>query len=193
MIHEIAQEVAVRLAAASCPIPVVDGPEATASALGTRERIVFAPGDADDSFGPPNKSNQSPGQRMIRRCPVRVTIYARSPSAGALPWEHRNRADLILDKVLVALDYVLNVRGHSSTWPLIRGGRFVPIADTEKSERPACAVYELDFVHERAIDSTPWDGTEPTEFALASGTIASVTRVSVDGDDTPEQRTACGA
>lgn len=164
MIHYIGAELQAGLRARGCPIVVVDGPEATTTATFGRERIVIEHGDSDDFVGPWSQST-NPKRRMNRMVGVKVTIYAQSTKAGALDFEHRIRAEQILDIVLVALSNIKSVRkGRGAFLP--SGGRFIVPEDLKGSERQGGAVYELTFNFERAVEERTWAGEKQPETTL---------------------------
>jgi hypothetical protein len=85
MIHEIARELRVLLEAAGVPMPVVDGPEQTASVVTPRERIVVEMLDEEHPLLPPKGANtRNPIHVRDLEIPAKVTIYAQDPRAGAL-------------------------------------------------------------------------------------------------------------
>ena len=57
MIHEIAVELRALLATAGVPMPVVDGPEQTASVVTPRERIVVERVRTPEQILPPKGAN----------------------------------------------------------------------------------------------------------------------------------------
>lgn len=190
MIHEIGVELQAKLRAVRCPLPVVDGPEPTQTATNARERIVIEH-DGDDRFGPARSQHVNPKQRMTRAIGAKITIFAKSPEPGARPYEHRRRAEHILDLVLVAMGEVAAERKNA--WAPT-GGRFVRAPDLEASERPGGAVYELDLTFDRAVLVQTWAGEIRPEAALGANSIRSRTNVSLATDDDPTAaKTACGA
>lgn len=194
MIHEICTELQLALLAKGCRFPVLDREPTTTTTFG-RERIVVEHDDGGDSFGPVLGQHKNPKQRMTRKVGAKATIYAQSPTAGALEFEHRRRAEHVLDLVLVCLDDVIRIRKNAWT---PSGGKFVVPDDLAKSDAYAGAVYELKFSVDRAVNVQTWAGAARPEYALADGVFKGATKVSLkggvddDGDpSTPE--TACGA
>jgi hypothetical protein len=187
MIHEVSVDLAANLKAQGCPIVVVDGPEPTKTATFGRERIVIEHADSD-SYAPPWSQQRNPHKCMTRNIGAKLTIYAKSPKAGALVFEHRRRCEQILDMVLCALSKVAAVRKHNGGF-LPTGGRFITPADLEASERPGGAVYELNFAVQRAVNDVTWSGDAQPEATV--GGVDGVgfnnsTRVSVNGSGSYE-------
>lgn len=162
-LHDIGVELLAELRAQGCPLVVLDGPEATATATFGRERIVIEHDDGGDRFGPARSQSVNPKRRMTRLVGVKVTIYAQSTRAGAQPFEHRARAEQILDVVLVALELVAANRRNRIEFT---SGRFSVPDDLSASERHGGAVYELTFTIERAVVAQTWAGAAQGEAVL---------------------------
>lgn len=163
MIHEIGIELGAALALKGFPLkgfPVVDGPEPTKTTTGARERIVIEHDDGGDSFRAVRGEHKNPNLRTIRNIGVKITIYAQATNAGATHWEHRRRAEHVLDLVLVALDKVIYARKNGYT---LTKGRFVQPDDLAASEVIAGAVYELTFTVERGVAEQTWKGEKRPE------------------------------
>jgi hypothetical protein len=201
VIHEIGVELEAALKAKGCSMfPVADGPEATATTTFARSRIVIAHDEGGDAFSPVrSQSSGKAKHRFTRAIGCKITIYAQDPRAGARPFEHRRRAERVLDLVLVALAGIAATRKNALS---VKGGRFVQPDDLAKSEEIGGAVYELLFTFDRAVIDRTWAGAERAEATLASGSITSTTKVSLKGgaddDDDPTTvpataETACGA
>ncbi|MCL2724852.1 MAG: hypothetical protein FWD69_10495 [Polyangiaceae bacterium] len=177
MIHEIGIDLGKELAKKGCPIRVVDGPEATTTTTGARERIVIEHDeDGGDSFSNVLSQHKNPKQRMIRHIGTKITIYAQSPHAGAKPWEHRRRVEHVLDLVLVALSDVLKVRRNGY---VITKGSLIQPDDLAKSEVIAGAVYDLRVSIERGVYDLTWAYEARPEVTLTG--IKSRTQVSLSG------------
>lgn len=186
MIHAIGVALRTRLAARAVPFDVVDGPEPRTSA-GTfaRERIVIER-DTSDSFRAGRGTKGNPGRgAWFREVGCVVRIFARSPRAGAMAFEHYERAEHVLDHVIVALDEV--VRGDRKEMLTLGGGGFVELDDLAGSERKGGAVYELRFVVERGIYAETWLGEARPEAVIGGVDGIAITtnprRISVDGSD----------
>lgn len=199
MIHEIGLELAAKLRAIGCTVPVVDGPEYGEPTTNARERIVIEHDeDGSDRFGPPRSQHSNPKHRYTRAIAGKITIYARSPSANATTWENRNRAEHILDLVLCKMCQVAAER--KNLWQPVGGG-FVRPRDLEQSPRPGGAVYELTFTFDRGVFEQTWDGDIRPTATLGPNAVRSRTAVSLahsgDDDDDPNTvpahaETACG-
>jgi hypothetical protein len=188
VIRELAVELQTNLREQGCPVVVIDGPEPYGTASFGRERIVLEPGDSD-SFNPPFSQQQNPKRRMVRNIGAKLTVYAQSTKAGAMPFEHRRRCEQILDMALVGLSKIHAVRkGRDGFLPT--GGRFIVPEDLAASERAGGAVYELTFSFQRAVLDVTWTGEAQPEAELDGGVdgvgIANSTRVSVNGSETYE-------
>jgi hypothetical protein len=186
VIHAIGVAMQSRLRARGVPFVVVDGPEERANA-GTfaRERIVIER-DTADTFRAGRGTKQNPARgAWFREVGCVARIFARSPRAGALSFEHYERAEHVLDHVLVALDEV--VRGDRKEMLTVTGGGFVPLDDVAASERVAGAVYELRFSVERGVYAETWAGEARPEATIGGDDGVAITtsprRVSVDGSD----------
>jgi len=200
MLHEIGRELEARLLAKGCPFKVYDR-ESTAPTTWARNRVVVEHDDSgSDSFAAGQKGqSRNPKNRYVRSYGIKITIYAQSSANGAREFEHRRLAEKALDHVLVAMDYVAAVRLNE--W-LPKGGKWIRIADLEKSEVHGGAVYELTATFDRGVAERTWAGAIRPATDLRSGTVASSTRVSLrrgpDDDDDPNTvpaaaETACGA
>lgn len=173
MIHDIGVALQFKLRERGCPIPVVDGPERTKPASFARERIVLE--ETQDTFGPPLVTRGNPPRRFEAREGVKMTIYAQSPAAGALLFEHKDRAKQIRNMALVALDDV--IRGALKCQWTQTGGTFVAPDDLKDSEQPPGAVYELTFAVARGVFEVTWTGDKAPEGTVtAFGGTGEVTR-----------------
>lgn len=183
MLHEIGVELGAALAAVGCPLKVIDGPEPTKTTTFARERIVVEH-DGGDGFGPTRSQRPNPKVRLVRTVGAKVTIHAQSPKPNALDWEHRRRAEHVLDLVLVALEKVIVARKNAFAFT---GGRFVKSDDLAKSETAGGAVYELTFNVERAVHVQNFDGSIRTEVTgiPISGTDL-ITTANGPDDQAPE-------
>jgi len=186
VIHAIGVSLRTRLAARGVPFEVVDGPEPAknASTFG-RERIVLER-DTSDSFRAGRGTKQNPARgAWFREVGCVARIFARSPRAGAMSFEHFERTEHVLDHVIVALDEV--VRGDRKEVLTLTGGGFVELEDMSASDRVSGAVYELRFVVERGVYAETWAGEARPEATIGGVDGVAITtnprRVSVDGSD----------
>jgi hypothetical protein len=108
----------------------------------------------------------------VRDIAYKVTIYAKSPHPGAAVWEHRQRAERVLDLVVVGLYQVAKMRKNLVT---LKSGRFVDPPDLKESETPGYATYELLFNFDRGVTDQNWDGSEPTVITIVEGMIQNTT------------------
>lgn len=189
MIHEIGLELQKELRSKLCPIPVVDGPEPTNTATWGRERIVIERDrDAGDRFGYVRSQHKNPKHVMTRSIGCKIRIYVQSAAAGALPFEHERRCDLVIDQVLVAMHKIAGARRNDWT---PGAGKTVDPVDLEDSERRGGSVYELSFTFDRGVYEQTFKGEIQPEATL--GAIASRTDVTLaNGPDNQTPVTGCG-
>jgi hypothetical protein len=195
MIHEVVRELSAALVAKKCPIPVAD--REGVKKITTFERIVVEhDDDAGDSFSAPRSVFKNPKQDYTRTIGAKATIYAQASADGASEFEHRRRAEKILDVVLGGMRLVSRQRRNAF---VPTSGAFVPVADGEKSDRRKGAVYELKFTFDRGVERRNWANEARPQASVAgfgSTTKASMRGADDDGDPTtvPEDaETACGA
>lgn len=179
MIHEIGIELQAHLRARGCPFAVVDR-ESMKTSSWARERVVIEHDEDGDSFSNVVSQHKNPKHRMTRRIGAKLTIYAQSSKSGALEFEHRRRAEHVLDLVLGAMVEVAVARKNA--WAPTRG-RFVQPVDLEDSEKFGGVVYELAFTFDRAVHEQTWAGDIQPEMTLGANGIRSTTRVSLAGAD----------
>lgn len=187
MLREVAKELTARLASQGCRIEVLVGPEATKTTTPARERIVIQH-DGSDTFGAGFGVQRNPKTPITRTVSAKATIYAKSESAQATPWEHERRAEAILDQVLTGLRYVCALRKQ---WVEFRGGAFTTAQDLEGSEVRAGAVYELTFAVSRGVMDRKFDGAAAPQATIGPGgvSIRSTDEITDPSHSTPE--TAC--
>lgn len=181
MLYEISKEVDARLKVKKVPLRVAFGPERTKSTA-LNERIVIEH-DEGDTFEAlmlvqPNLGKPSPSAAFKRWQAAIARIYARSPNAGAIQADHYRRAEAVLDRLLLALDYVVRVRKNAMR---LVGGRFILPEDLSSSETWPGALYELRFAIDRGVIDTDWNGEsaetveivapEDTGLHLLKGTL----------------------
>lgn len=186
MIHAIGEQLATALAAASIPIPVVDGPERRKTTTFARERVVLEH-FGEDRIQPKHKATVNPQARMSRVVSYKATIYAQHPAKGAAEFEHRRRCEQILDQVLVGLDVIVKARANILSWS---SGKFVIPEDMKDAETLGGAVYELTFTIDRVVTTATFTGAKAPEATVGPTTITNQTQVTVNGQGTPEP--ACG-
>jgi hypothetical protein len=184
MIFALAKSVQTKLQNRNCPIPVIlDAPEKSTATGYLPERIVIEHDAGGDSFAGPFSQHKNPKQGFVRNVAAKATIYARSPKAGALTFEHRERAETLLDLVLVALREA--VSESKTFWAPKSGGFFVP-GDLEGSNAFAGAAYELKFEIVRGVQVLDWAGDAAPEATVGGEDgvgITNTVRASLDGDD----------
>lgn len=187
MIHEVGLELQAKLRAYGYPAVVVDGPEPTATTTWGRERLVLEH-DEKDAFKPTPTTNKNPKVRMIVDQGWKLTIFAQSPRAGAMPFEHRRRAEQIRDLVCVAMGDVAGAR--KNRWTPTNGG-FVTPENLQPSEQMGGAAYALSFTFERGVAVRNWAGDAAPEAALEN--MSSTTNVTLaNGPDDQVVETGCG-
>ena len=166
MIHELGLELQAELIAKGCPFPVVDGPEPTeAAASYLPERIVIQRDEgASEPLGPVRSTHHNPRHRANRMLAGLFRIYAQAPETNATVFEHRRRADTVVDLVICAMALVSSVRRNRwNAGP----GKLVPLPDLEESSVDGGAVYELPFTFERAVHDLTWTGSKRPEVTLS--------------------------
>lgn len=186
MLHEFGVQLQTKLRARGCPVAVVDGPEPTGTATWGRERIVVE--HDGDGFSNTRSVHKNPPHRMIRNVGTRITIYAQSTRAKALPFEHENRAAAILDAVLVG---IVDVAASGAEAPFnayaINAGRFFVPPDLEGTERRGGAAYELSVTFERPVVEQSFQGEIAEEVAVGGENgigVSNTVLASLDGEDT---------
>lgn len=187
-IHDVAVALRAYLVTQGCPFDVVDGPEPPTTTWG-RERIVVEHDVAGkDSFSLARGLHINAKHRKTATDAYKLTIYARSSVGGGKPFEHRSRAKLVRETVIVGLDYVAAV--NKNRWNPTSGG-FVTPPDLAASELPGGAAYELKFTYDLPIRVVTFAQAARPEGTLAAMT-SSTTVTRFADDETPEE-TACGA
>lgn len=187
MIVQLLNDLKAQLRTRACSVPLVLGPEQTRTTTNGRERIVLEHGEGD-SFQPMPTAQKNPTVAMVRMAAMKITVYAQSTLAGAADFEHRRRAEAIVDTVLASLSAVWTERkGRGSFLP--SSGTFTVPEDLEASERRGGAVYELGFAWPRAVFDAAFDGSPAPEAGLSSDpdvgpVVVTTTRtVAVNGGD----------
>lgn len=179
MLHEIGVELHTALAAKGAGgFPVIDGPERRETTTFARERIVIEHDEQGaDSFNAPIKSNPNPEMSWDRIIACKLTIYVKEPAKSATEWEHRRRANKLLDLVLVAMRAIAVGRKNFFS---PRSGKFLLPTDLKQGETPGGAVYELKFTFSRGIADHKWDGTPAQKEVTITGDNTGVSIVNTD-------------
>ena len=182
MIREIAREVTAHLRARGVPLEVVvDESSNVGTNTFARERAVlaYAEGPASDRFGEVRSQRSRDQQYFTAQNGYVLTIYAKSPVSGALPFEHQRRARKFLTQLLIAFTDVAVIRRNS--WSPTAGG-FVPTVDLEASEKPGGARYVLSFTFDQGIIPCTWNDELAPTVTFGAGpdgvSISSTTKVS---------------
>jgi hypothetical protein len=189
VIHDIARALQAKLRSKGfASAEVKDGAETTQAASWGRERLVLEH-DGADRFGAAKKGQHwNPSQLRVRQVSAKLTIYAQSPKAGALPFEHIQRAEKILDLALVAFDEIAAATSPPPVYNVWSptSGRFLTPPALEGTERQGGAVYELTLAFERGVFDRDFAG-DAAEEATVGGEdgvgITTTRRVSIDGSD----------
>ncbi len=164
MIYEIAKELQTAIRAKDCPIPVYGRDKKTPTGW-LPERIVIEHDlQGTDVFSGPRSQRENPKHSFTRGIAAKATIYAKSPAASAAEFEHRRRAERILDTVLSGMRVVSADRKNRF---LPKSGSFVVPADVEASDVHGGAAYTLKFVFDRAVKDTTFVGAARPEGTLA--------------------------
>lgn len=161
MIHEIGVELQAFMLSRGCGFPVIDGPEKRGTTTFARERVVIEHDeDGGDSYGPRHRADTNVRTRITREVGVKITIYAQRPNKGATYWEHKRRAEQVLDMVQVGLDIIGNKRSNLVAF---RSSKFVTTADLKDGETQGGAVYEAFITFDRGVADRNWDGSAPNK------------------------------
>jgi hypothetical protein len=165
MMYQITRELDAALKRQGVPFPVVFGPEVTQSTGSTNERVVLEPfiNDKRDTVGGPRASHPNPKMPRIRNQAARIRIFARSNLAGAAWHDHSERAEEVLDHLIVELDAIVRTRGNTLSFG---AGGFVVLVDDKDSLVWSGAVYEQDVVVDRGCFRRTWKGESATEVVI---------------------------
>lgn len=190
MIHEITVSVAAELKKRGVPYAVVYGPERQGTVLQSPTRIVIERDrQAGDGLGPARSVHTNARMHGVRAVGCVARIFAKANVAGAGVQNHEALADLLVDKVFVALDKV--IRSNQTLWKTV-SGKFLSgdeLAARELTTWPG-VVYELRFTVDRGVFDTDFAGEAAPQTNVGDVAIASRTTVKVNGVGDPE--TACG-
>lgn len=187
MIHDIGQALQAQLRAAGYKSAlVVDGPESVETATWGRERIVIEHDlEGSDRFSHVRSQRRNPDHVATREVAAKIRVYAQSTKQGALDWEHRRRAEKIVDQVVIALGKISQgSQPIYNVWEPTTGRFFTP-PDFELAARSGGAAYELGVTFARAIFVKTFAGDIAEEVAVGSGNVEIETarEVTVDGSN----------
>lgn len=178
MLYEISRHVATEIAARSCPVPVIYGPEPAADLALVRSRIVFErPRSAGDTVGPPRAQKHNPSRRAERGITGRVRIYAHSTADGARVQDHEEIAEHCADLVVVALQIAC---ARELTTARITSSGYVAPAALEIPELRVWpgVVYELAIIVQRGVFDRTWAleaKATQSEFSIATSGVCTST------------------
>lgn len=190
MIHDIARALQTRLTAKNCPVPVVMGPEQTQTTTGARERIVVERLYEPEAFDHVRGQHGNPKHIGNRHPKIRVAIFAQSVKAGALAFEHEERADRIIDIVWACLDRVAR---QDLQIAMSVSGQFVRPDDLAASGRLPGAAYEMTLEVMRAVRDVNFVGEAKPEITAGSDLFSNRTDVSLEnGPEGGPVVTGCG-
>lgn len=181
MIHAIGEQLATALATAGIPIPVYDGPERRKTSTFARERIVLEH-FGEDRLLPRHRADSQPHTKFSRVVAYKATLYVQNPSKGSAEFEHRIRAEALLDQVIIAIETICKDRQNLWGWI---SGKFVTPDDMKDAETLGGAVYEMLFTIDRGVTDASWTGGVPGTVTITEGFITNTTEVEVAGG-TPE-------
>lgn len=167
MLYAISQELALALKVQGCPLPVVFGPEPTASLSAARERIVIERpiGDKRDQTMPPRGTHPNPKMPLVRLQAATLRIFAKSSLAGAAWHDHAERAEQVFDQVQAELDAIVRGRKNVLSWG---SSGFVELVDAAGSSVWSGAVYEADIAIDRGIFRRTWKGDAQEEVTIGT-------------------------
>lgn len=179
MLHEIANECNVLLAADGCPVRVEDGPYVEETRW-AGEKIVLSYASSGDSFGPVRGSHRNPQQVGIISIAFVARIYVQSARKGALYFEHVRRLHKIRDSFLIALLTTCRTRSQECT---LQGGKLVQVKDLTGSFNEAGVVYEITGSIPAAISRYDWAGEAAEELVIVDGLIVTTAYAALDPTD----------
>lgn len=188
MIHAIGVELQAALQARKYPFKVLDREptgKTNASTYAGERVVIERDRGAAGSYAPPVSQHINPTSPYTNIIPTKITIFAKSPRASALEFEHEDRAMQIADGVVTALFDIVAVRKNRLT---AISDRWVPSDDLEKSERWPGVKYELTFGIHRGVFRRDWDGEAQPEAEIAA--FENETEAGFAGGSATE--TACG-
>ena len=181
MLGRLRAQLETELRSRGVPVRVEYGPAVPGRTSSPVDVVVVSYDPSGDAFGALARGARV---RMTRTVRMVAEVRAHANVAGARRQDHEDRAQRIVDSVLLSLDQAL--RGAGYIWRST-GGRFV--ADAERL--PEGALYELAFEAERSVRDQDWAESDPEAFELEAGSIASRTSVFGSlGEGAGE--TACG-
>jgi len=190
MIREIAAELQVILRTQKCPVPVFEGPEPTETTTWGRERVVIEHDvNGRDSFIGPRSQGLNPRLAQVRIQALTATIYVQSAKAGARVFEHRRRANAVLDQIVAGL---LDIGALRRNDVVFTGGKFFTPKDLEGTDVPGGAAYELTFTFERGITKANFVDAKQPEALPGQYGVANSTQVGSDSTVVGIE-TSCGA
>jgi hypothetical protein len=174
VIHYVGTDLQAQLAAHLCPITVHDGPELRPPTTPARERVIIEHdmSGSDAYLSTHTPGNKPPRTRLTRNVACKITLYAKDPRPGSMYWEHVQRAERILDLVLIGLDIVAKQRANIVQF---KSGKFIFPKDLSSSETPGGATYELLFNFDRGVTDRNWDGSTDGTFTILEDTIQNTT------------------
>lgn len=190
MIHEITVSVAAELKSKGVPFGVVYGPERQVAGISSPTRIVIERDrQAGDGLGPARSVHTNARMRGVRAVGCVARVFAKSNAGGAGVQNHEALADKLVDKLVVALDKV--IRANQTLWKPVSGKLLSAeeLAARDLTTWPG-VVYELRFTVDRGMFDTDFASEAAPEVEVGAVTIASTTKVKVNGVGDPE--TACG-
>lgn len=180
MIHAIGEQLATALQTAGIPIPVIDGPERRPTTTFSRERVVLEH-FGEDTIISKHRADRNPQTRFSRVVAYKATIYAQNPSKGSAEFEHRRRAEAMVDQVIIALDAIVKARQNLMEW---KSGKFVTPDDMKSAETLGGAIYELTFTIDRGVTNASWTGQASPQATGLS--LTNTTKVTISDTGTPE-------
>ena len=188
MLGDVRARLEANLRARPVPVRVEYGPVDSAR-VGELRDVVVVEYDrgSSDAISAPRARGGNPRRRFERAVACKATIYVTNTVAGARRQDHEDRAQKVIDQVLVALDDVLRggqldasgvqIPGTSQAWAA-GPGSFVDLPGTAVG-----AAYEVAFVIHRGVfdergtfGAGSGSGAAP-EFVLSAGSIESRTDV----------------
>ncbi len=172
MIHEIGVELqAFFVSRGAGGFPVIDGPEIRGTSTYSRERVVLEHDmEGGDTYGSRLRADHNPRTRLTRDVGYKVTVYAQYPRKGAIYWEHKQRAEKVMDMVQVGLDRIVKARQNIIQF---RSSKFEFPPDLKDGETPGGAVYVMYCTIDRGVADRMWNDAPPHASATIVAPYAS--------------------
>jgi hypothetical protein len=157
MIYEISKEIAIELSAKLVPHPVIYGPERAPTSMASPRIVIERDRDGGDTYEAPKARTPNPKMVFVRQVGVVLRVFGKSPVNGAAVYDHERDADLVVDRLMVALHKV--VRARSNQYEVKSAGLLSAAAAKQVGlEYWPGAIYEVRLTIDRAVTDVTWTG-----------------------------------